>query len=142
MEDIMTLQKTAFPERYIDITCEELGMSIEEYAGITFRMWRDPSRKVVRDIMKVVNLSEDELMELSEKELQKIEDAYNFALSKMFIDSSIDGLKFDTPEDIEEAFSNPHVPDGFLHVVLVGYLTYLFEANDKVKKTVNRSQEA
>ena len=118
-------KKIKFPKKTVTVdVAEDLGMV--DYPGVEFVVWEDPSRMVVARLMRAVIWTE----------LQSDEDMREFfdAVSKFIIDCNIEGISFDTEEDVEEAFQSTEVSWGFMFETIVLLVARLLEKNEQIKK--------
>lgn len=123
----MSKQKIKFPKRIATINvAEDLGM--DEYPGVTFDVWEDPSRAVVGALLKAVMWTEEQTDEEAEEFFGHV--------SNFIVDCNIEGVSFDTLDDVVDAFKSDVLPWGFLFELIVLLTARLLEKNEKIKKAL------
>ena len=127
------LVKMAFPKKKVVIdVVKDLGMS-EEYAGVQFVMWDDPS---ITSLAKVfVSTNKDD-----ESTTQEDADGYFDALTEILIDSNIDGVSFSTREDVIDSFDAIGLPWGFVSQVATLYCLKVVSESNSLKKVFGLSE--
>lgn len=130
------MEKIKFPKTYEDINITDLGVPGVEEGGVIFRFWDNPSKAAVEHILRVVSAESKDLLAMPEHKLKEWDEKYNQAIAALVIDCNLEGVSFETVEDVEAAYENPDLPIGLVHQVIVGYITKLLGENERVKKTV------
>jgi hypothetical protein len=110
-------------------------------ADIDIEFWRDPSREIALGLIEILVIRH-QYDELPEDQLQEFDDKYWHYASEVFIDSSVEGVSFDTPEECEKAFDNPDLPWGIFHMAMIMYIAWLTENNVNLKNVLRRLAEA
>ena len=134
-------KKIAFPKKTTKVSLADLGFEDEAYDEFYFEFWKDPSRKVVFDLLESVVQSVDELRGLSKEEQVDTSERFFMAVSRVIVDTNIDGLSFETEEDAQNSFSHPDLPWGFMYTVVTSYVLRLLETQQALKKTLEQSAE-
>ena len=131
------MEKRQFPKKSITLTPVDLKMlDGEMYEEIKFKFWDNPSRSAVIGLFKFASASGEFLEKLSVDKLRQVEEEFYYSVSQIVIDTNIDGISFDTPDLVKEAFEADFIPMGFLMEAVTAYVTYMLEYNDKVKKAL------
>lgn len=127
-----------FPKRLITLDCyTDLDMD-EHYMGVTFTVWDDPSRSVVRDLLiGIAGAREDETPE----EVAERGKKFATAISRYIDSCNIDDVKFDTADDVYEAFEHPELPLGFAYEICIRLVSRLIRGADDLKKVSGVSEE-
>jgi hypothetical protein len=120
------LVKIAFPKKRVVIDCEA-DLGIEEYSGVQFVMWADPSVSVIANILSPVSKSDDEIT-------ARDADSYFDAIHEIVIDSNIEGLDFSTVDSTIESFDHKSLPWGFVSQVVTLYCAKVITESESLKK--------
>lgn len=121
------MKKVRLPKKTVILDlAEDFGM--DDYAGIKVEVWEDPSRMIIAPLLKTVMFTS----EMSEKDAK----AFYSAMSKFLIDINIDGVSFDTQDDVEAAFHSEDLPWGFMFELTVLLVARLLETNETIKKAL------
>lgn len=113
---------------------EAFGTPLPEHI---FQMWADPSNRAWLAIWRATTTNEEELEKLKSDdrvEYDQLEADFRWAISELIIDCDIEGLKFDTPEDVYETFNDPDVDAHFIHFVVTFYVMYLLAVRKHLVK--------
>lgn len=127
-----------FPKRLTTLDCaNDLGMD-DHYLGVTFTVWEDPSRSVVRDLLiGVGGAHEDE----TDEEVAERGKKFSEALARYIDSCNIDDVVFDTPDDVRYAFEHPDLPIGFIYEVSIMLVSRLVNGAEYLKKALGVSEE-
>ncbi len=128
------LVKIAFPKKKTVIDVTDLGME-EEYKGIKFVMWADPSIAVIQSVLYAQTGDEKELTD-------EDADQYFDALTELLIDSNIEGISFATSKDVQDSFDAMGVPWGFVSMVCALYCVKVIDESEALKKMYGLLEEA
>lgn len=141
-------KKVAFPKSsLVEIfDCNEheiCGLDpTQEKDRLTFTFWRNPSRLVLQSLIQFLLATPDELRGLSETEAELLlEDFYN-SLSKVIIDTNIEGLDFSTPDAAKNSYiESPELPMGFVHETIAAWLLKVLEESLDLGKVLRLLSE-
>lgn len=135
------VDKIKFPKKSVRIELPDLGYEEETYGAFWFEFWKDPSRTVVFDLLNPIVQSVDDLRALKETEQIETSDKFFEAVSRLVMDTNIDGLDFSTPQSAQESFRHPDLPWGFMYGVVTSYVLRLLETQQSLKKMLHESVE-
>lgn len=116
-------------------TKEDWGFDNEHRIAV----WKDPSEEVAYGLLSIIGSTKSDIEEKSEEELIEMNHDFYYYVSQCIIDTDIEGLSFDTPEDAEKAFDSPEVDWIFLWNVLGKYIETIFESSYAIKKVLRRT---
>ena len=127
LKNDVQLVKIAFPKKrsVIDVAVD-LGMD-EEYEGVKFVMWADPSIAVIQGVL-LAQVKEEE--DITDKDA----DAYFDALTEIFIDSNLDDVSFSTSKEVQDSFDAMGLPWGFVAQVAILYCVKVIDESESLKK--------
>lgn len=128
------MKKIQFPKQTVLMDVTELGIDYAE--GVKVEFWANPSKKVMKDILAVILPTGKEIMEMDSHERDRMERDYYKALCELIVETNIESLNFDSPENAEMSFEAGDVPLGFTHQVIVAYIMNLMEKSDALKKVL------
>lgn len=129
--------KIKFPKKTVELSPVDLEMADAElYKEVKITFWDNPSRTTVRGLFKLVSAAGDFLKGMSNDELRQLEKEFYASVSQIVVDTNIEGISFDTPEEAMAAFEADHLPMGFMHEAVTNYVIYMFKYNEKVKKAL------
>lgn len=131
--------KLAFPKKTTRIYLPDLGFEEEDYKDFYFDFWKDPSRLSVFDLLESVVQSVEDLRSLDKEKQIDTSDRFFAAVSRVVVDTNIEGLVFGTPEEAQKSFSHPDMPWGFMYSVVTAYVLRLLETQQALKKTLEES---
>lgn len=123
----VTFEKTA----KVVSTTKNYEMDGPEYK---LALWRDPSRKIISDLFETITTSREKLDEMSQEELEDLNDRFYEAVAQCIIDTNIEGLDFSTRESAERSMDDPRIDAGFFYDILVRYALDLLEESSALKK--------
>lgn len=108
-----------------------------------FAMASDPSRNLLNQLIdvlqKLTGLTEEE--ELSEEEIQQLNDEFFYCVSELIVDCDIQGLDFSNTKKAEESMNNPDVDWHFMFDVLGNYVNTLFLTHRTLGKAFLMQEE-
>jgi hypothetical protein len=102
-----------------------------------FEVWVNPSTRVFRTIGRTHQLLADGYFEdenTPEEEREAALREYWAALAEFVVDSDVEGLAFDTPEDVEANYDHPSVEYGYLNTVYRCLFLYVADGRFARKK--------
>lgn len=109
---------------------------------IKIAFWKDPSRAVIFDLLKIVGVTrEDDLSEMPEIEREKMNTRYFECASLVLVECDIEGIDFSTAELTEKAFEDERIPWGTFHKALIMYLARLTDEYEVLKNVLRRVKE-
>lgn len=132
-------KKKKFEKEYkIWNTKDDFGMKSEHQ----FALAADPSKETLYGIMAVVTTKPDELDEMTEEELEELDEAFYHFVSELIIECDIDGLDFSDAKTTRESFFHPDVDWHFLFSVCGYYVGTLIDTHRTLGKVLRQSTEA
>ena len=127
-----------FPKRLVTLDCStDLGMS-DQYLGVEFTVWDDPSRSVTRDLLVGLGGGHDDE---TDEEVAERGKKFAEALARYVDSCNIDGVSFETSDDVYHAFEHPDLPLGWTYEVCVMLVSRLINGADYLKKASGASEE-
>jgi hypothetical protein len=139
----MPLEKRPFAKQTEVVDADELYRryradgAAESIPAHRFEVWVNPSAGVFRTIGRTHQLLADgyfEDTEVPEEEQEAALRDYWAALAEFVVDSDVEGLAFDTPEDVEVNYDHPSVEYGYLNTVYRCLFLYVTERRVERKK--------
>lgn len=112
-------------------TKEDFGLG---EVGYKIAFWADPSRPIVSKFLNVMFTKREELDEMDEEELKKINEDFWVAVSSIIVDTNIEGLSFDTPEEAQASFDSPDIDHNFLIDCIMSYVQSVLSESSLLKK--------
>lgn len=106
---------------------------------INIEFWIDPSRPIMLDLIRILGYSNSGRMsELSQEEIQEMDDRYFECASLILVDCDIEGIDFSTPESTREAFEDDRLPWGIFHQAILLYTGHLMDEYSALKNVLRR----
>ena len=134
----MALKKRPYKKATV---VKNLGKDFGLDADIDVEFWKDPSRQVVFSLLEI--LSSRALYDvLPDEEVAGLDKKYWNSVSQIFVDCSVEGISFKTPQECEKSFDDPTLPWGIFHQATIMYISWLTENNANLKNVLRRLSEA
>lgn len=105
---------------------------------INVEFWKDPSREVVFDLLRIMGTTPGELDDFTADEILNLDDQYFECASLIFVDCDIKDIDFSTPDSTREAFDDKRIPWGTFHNALLLYVGKLMEEYEVLKNALRR----
>jgi hypothetical protein len=103
---------------------------------ITVEFWKDPSRKVVMDLLEILGRQTSD--SITEEEAERIDVRYYECVSLIIVDCDIEGISFDTPDESRAAFEAEFLPWGIFHQAMMLYVAELTREHSILKNVLRR----
>ena len=134
-------KKVSFPKHLTSVIfdCNEAEIaglkSDQEDDHLTITFWRNPSKHVLRSLVKFMLSTDVELQELSDDEIDVLLSDFYTALSEIVLETNIEDVDFSTPDKAKRAYlDSPGLPWGFIHEAIASWLLKFMNESLNLKK--------
>lgn len=117
---------------------KHLDKDFELGQDITVEFWKDPSRKVILDLLEILGSSSSDASSRDEDEAAKMDIRYYECVSLIIVDCNIEGIDFDTPDSARAAFDADFLPWGIFHQAMMMYVAELTREHEILKNVLRR----
>lgn len=104
-------------------------------------LWKDPSGQVVKDFFSVSVTKREELDNMSQDEIDELDDKFYRAVSEIIIDTDIAGISFEKPDEARAAFEHPSIDWMFFTNVLLRYVNDILQEANSLKKIFGHTKK-